>query len=190
MLHYRPRRFSVPLRFAPRKQPSRLRALAALGRLHNGALCKPAGGIKVRASSAGCLKACHCACFLRARAFAVLDGAAVLNPRARHARARPGTARGLRPREPPVLFPAPGRGANRAARGIEDAQGRGPQMPRAKRSTGRDAPTAPAPKARTKNSSRRSSKPPTSSRHQRRAPARASWCALPRAPSAHSARVM
>ncbi len=79
--------------------------VASLGRLHNVALCKPAGGIKARANSASCLKACHCACFLRARAFAVLDGAAVLNPRARHARARPGeraghegTARGLRPR--------------------------------------------------------------------------------------------
>lgn len=66
--------------------------------------------------------------------------------------------RGLRPRAParsarnsPVLFPA--LGARREpcrARDRGVAAERAPQMPRAKRRTERDAPTAPAPKARAK----------------------------------------
>ncbi len=108
--------------------------VASLGRLHNVALCKPAGGIKVRASSASCLKACHCACSLRARAFAVLGGAAVLNPRAQHARARPGERaghpRGLRPRAG---------GAQRAnLRGSSPLRGAARTVPRAGSRTRRD----------------------------------------------------
>jgi hypothetical protein len=200
---YRPRCFHFPAaRARPGAAPSPP-GVASLGRLHNVALCKPAGGIKARASSASCLKACHCACALRARAFAVLDGAAVLNPRARHARARPGERAGHEgTARPPAArasaqranlrcsSPLPGRGANRAARGIEH---RTKEERRCRaRSDARSVTRRqkPAPKARTKLLRGLSRAHAPQGRHRRQAPARASWCALPRAPSAHSARVM
>ena len=55
-------------------------------------------------------------------------------------------------------------------------------MPRAKQSTGRDAPTDARAKGARKTSSRRGSEPLTSKLLRREAPARASWCALRRAP--------
>ena len=103
---YRPRCFSFPGRAcAPRGTP--LASGRSLRSAFNrtGRSVKPPGALRCARVARAALKACHCACSLRARAFAVLGGAAVLNPRARHARARPGeraghegTARGLRPR--------------------------------------------------------------------------------------------
>ena len=155
---YRPRHFHVPLRFAPRRQPPRLRASLRSTVYITGALCKPAGGVRCARVARAALKACHSACFLRARAFAVLGGAAVLNPRARHARARPGARRGPCPR------------AGSRTRRNENRRCRA-RKPR----TERDAPSATAPKARTKAPASRAHGPRTCPGAE--PPRAASWCA-------------
>ena len=147
---YRPRCFSFPAALrsagAPLSPPGTRFARPSTER---GALLNRRGRA-VRASSAGCLKACHAACVAsRACVHGPRGAASSVHGRGTR-RARPGAARGARARaRPPAArrrraaanrgaLPGGSRGAARAvpARGIEDAQEREPQMPRAEATHG------------------------------------------------------